>query len=247
MQEEKKTKRELLQELGALRSRVAQLEQVKHKRKDKKLKQSEKTFKSIFDDMAEGMLLTDVEKKQFVAGNKAICQILGCNPEEITNLRVTDIHPQEDLAYVIEQFEKQARGELTLSKDIPVKRKNGSIFYADINSFPIRLAGKTYLMGVFRETSGRKGKSISPRSTPTYSYTGKPLTASEMRVLRLIVTGMSNKKIARSLHRSVRTIEGHRAHLMQKLGVDNSVDLVRRAALMGLVLLPVEQRRDKAT
>ena len=247
MPEEKKTKRELLQELDALRSRVAKLEQVKRKKKDKTLKQSEQTFRSIFDDMIEGMLLADVEKKQFVAGNKAIGKMLGFKPEEITNLQVTDIHPQEDSAYVIEQFEKQARRELTLAKNIPVKRKNGSVFYADINSFPVRLAGKTYLMGVFRETSGRKGKTTLPQSTATYSYTGKPLTASEMRVLRLVVTGMSSKKIARLLHRSVRTIEGHRAHLMQKLGVDNSVDLVRRAALMGLVLLPVEQRRDKAT
>lgn len=247
MPEERKTKRELLQELDVLRSRVAQLEQAERKRKDEELKRSEQTFRSIFDDMAEGMLLADVEKKQFVAGNKAICKMLGCNPEEITNLRVMDIHPLEDLDYAIEQFEKQARGELTLSKDIPVKRKDGSVFYTDINSFPVRLEGKTYLVGVFRETSGREVKSILQKSTSADSYTGRPLTASEMVVLRLIVTGMSNKEIARLLHRSVRTIEGHRAHLMQKLGVDNSVDLVRRAALMGLVQLPVEQIRDKTT
>ena len=46
---------------------------------------------------------------------------------------------------------------------------------------------------------------------------------------------MSNKEIAVLLHRSARTIEVHRAHLMQKLGVDNLVDLVKRVASMGLV------------
>jgi DNA-binding NarL/FixJ family response regulator len=103
-------------------------------------------------------------------------------------------------------------------------------------------------MSVFRQTSGRKVKStLQQKSISAEIYEGKPLTASEMRVLRFIVNGRSNKEIARLLHRSVRTIEGHRAHLMQKLGVDNSVDLVTRAAVTGLVELPAEQKRGKAT
>lgn len=247
MLEEWQAKGELLQELDALRNRVAQLERGGRDRDDGEERGPGQTFRAIFDDVAEGMLLADVESRQFVTGNKAICQMLGCSSEEITHLAVMDIHPQEDLDYVVEQFEKQVAGELTLAKDIPVKRKDGSTFYADINSVPVTLAGKTYLMSVFRETSGRKVKSILQQSTSADSYEGRPLTLSEMRVLRFIVSGMSNKEIARSLHRSVRTIEGHRAHLMQKLGVDNSVDLVTRAAVMGLVELPAEQRRGKAT
>lgn len=92
------------------------------------------------------------------------------------------------------------------------------------------------------EALPRKAKSKLQQSNSTNSYAGKPLTASEMRVLKLIVGGMSNKEIAQSLHRSIRTIEGHRAHLMRKLGVDNSVELVKRAAVMGLVDLPVKRR-----
>ncbi|MFH1884016.1 MAG: LuxR C-terminal-related transcriptional regulator, partial [Planctomycetota bacterium] len=59
-------------------------------------------------------------------------------------------------------------------------------------------------------------------------------------------TGKSNKEIAYLLHRSVRTIEVHRSHLMRKLDVDNVVDLVKRAAMMGLVELPAKQKRDNA-
>jgi DNA-binding NarL/FixJ family response regulator len=93
----------------------------------------------------------------------------------------------------------------------------------------------------------RKAKSKLQQSTSTNSYAGKPLTISEMKVLKLIVGGMSNKEIAQSLHRSIRTIEGHRAHIMRKLGVDNSVELVKQAAVMGLVELPVKQGQGKAT
>lgn len=246
MLEEWKAKGKLLQELDALRSRVAQLEQAERKKSDQDLQGPEQTFRTIFDNVAEGMLLADVENKQFVAGNKAICQMLGCTPEETTNLGVMDIYPEEDSDYVREQLDRQARGELTLARAIPVKRKDGTVFYADINSVPVTLAGKTYLMSVFRETSARTVKPILQPSAPADSYAGKPLTASQMRVLRLIVSGMSNKEIARSLHRSRRTIEGHRAHIMQKLGVDNPVDLVRRAVMMGLVDLPVLHKEGKS-
>ena len=63
---------------------------------------------------------------------------------------------------------------------------------------------------------------------------GKPLTRAERIVLRLIMEGIGNKRIAYILERSERTIEVHRSRIMRKLGVDNVVDLVKRASTMGL-------------
>ncbi len=91
-----------------------------------------------------------------------------------------------------------------------------------------------------------KVKSILQQSTSDDSYRGKPLTESEMIVLKLIINGKSNKEIAYLLHRSIRTIEVHRSHLMRKLDVDNIVDLVKRAAMMGLVELPAKQKWGNA-
>jgi PAS domain S-box-containing protein len=238
MLEEWKIKGQLLQEVDALRSRVAQLEQAGPENQDEQRKGLETTFRTIFNEMAEGILLAYLENKRFITGNKAICRMLGCSLDEITNLAITDVHPQEDLDYLIDQYEKHERGESTLVKNIPVKRKDGSIFHADINSVPVTLAGVKYLMSIVRESSARKTASTQELNVSKGSNSGKSITGSEMRVLRLIVKGMSNKEIAESLHRSRRTIEGHRAHLMQKLGVDNSVDLVRKAVEAGLVDLP---------
>ena len=53
--------------------------------------------------------------------------------------------------------------------------------------------------------------------------------------------------IANILHRSARTVEVHRAHLMHKLGVDNLVDLVKRVASMGLVDLEEKQEADETS
>lgn len=60
------------------------------------------------------------------------------------------------------------------------------------------------------------------------------LTPREVEVLRLIVTGHTNRQIADRLTLSVRTVESHRANLMDKLNLHSRVELVRYAAEHGL-------------
>jgi two-component system response regulator FixJ len=54
------------------------------------------------------------------------------------------------------------------------------------------------------------------------------LTPREYQVLELIAGGASNKEAGRVLGISPRTVEVHRAHVMEKLGAKNSVDLVHK-------------------
>lgn len=61
------------------------------------------------------------------------------------------------------------------------------------------------------------------------------LTKREAEILKLIVSGKTNKKIARKIHRTERTVEYHRNRLMRKLGAHNAADLVKRAIAMGIV------------
>jgi FixJ family two-component response regulator len=56
---------------------------------------------------------------------------------------------------------------------------------------------------------------------------GSSLTPREHEVLAQIVECASNKEAAAKLGISRRTVEIHRAHIMQKLGAKNSVDLMR--------------------
>jgi len=126
------------------------------KEEEEELKKSQVRFKAIFDATLDGMILADIETKQFFMFNKAICQMLGYTEEEITRLNIKDIHPEVDLPYVMEQFERQAQGEIKLAAAIPVKRKDGSVFYADINTSQIILSKKKYLMGSFRDITERK-------------------------------------------------------------------------------------------
>jgi FixJ family two-component response regulator len=65
------------------------------------------------------------------------------------------------------------------------------------------------------------------------------LTRMELKVLYRILEGKNNREIADVLHRSARTVEVHRRHLMRKLGANNVVELIRQAARLRLFDLDV--------
>jgi two-component system response regulator NreC len=61
------------------------------------------------------------------------------------------------------------------------------------------------------------------------------LTAREREVLQLIAEGHRNASIAEHLVLSLKTVEAHKAHVMQKLQTKNHAELVRHALRLGLV------------
>ena len=134
------------------------------------LKQSEAQFRVIFNSALDGIVIVDPETKKFSIVNDQFRRMLGYTPEEMTVLGVSDIHPTEALPHVVEQFERQIRGELKLATDIPVKRKDGSVFLADFNSAPIMLCGKQYLLGIMRDTTERNNaKAAIARASVLYA------------------------------------------------------------------------------
>ncbi len=62
-----------------------------------------------------------------------------------------------------------------------------------------------------------------------------PLTARELEVVKLIAEGHTSEEIAAELVLSKKTVERHRANILDKLGMRNRVDLTRYAIRRGLV------------
>lgn len=94
----------------------------------------------------------------------------------------------------------------------------------------VRLAaeGKTYLQP---ELGARLA--AEPELPPPDNLSGR-----ELEVLRLIALGHTNNEIAEGLFLSVRTVESHRAHIQQKLGMTSRAELVRYALDRGLIETP---------
>ena len=75
----------------------------------------------------------------------------------------------------------------------------------------------------FARRAKRSGPEVLSKTFPGHEL----LTARERDVLSQIASGSSNKQAGRELGISPRTIEVHRARIMEKLGAKNAADLVR--------------------
>jgi two-component system response regulator NreC len=87
------------------------------------------------------------------------------------------------------------------------------------------VAGRHYL-------NPRLGARVAAEPIP-----GPPdgLSQRELEILRLIALGKTNAQVAEELYLSVRTVETHRAHIQQKLGLADRSELVRYALDRNLV------------
>lgn len=61
------------------------------------------------------------------------------------------------------------------------------------------------------------------------------LSSREVEVLQLIAEGQANKQVAAELGISVKTVEKHRQHLMEKLGIHETAGLTRHAIAAGII------------
>ena len=70
---------------------------------------------------------------------------------------------------------------------------------------------------------------IAAKSAESFAERMTALTDREREVLELVLKGLSSKAIAKSLGISYRTVEVHRSHILEKLGVRTVPELIHLA------------------
>jgi PAS domain S-box-containing protein len=126
-------------------------------RAEESLQEAEQGFRAIFDSTSDGIFLLDLETRRFAMCNRSCLEMLGYTEEEFLALRITDIHPEADLPFIESQIEAFAKGGKPIRHDIRFKRKDGSIFFADLSPDLIRLDGKRYIVVALKDITKRKG------------------------------------------------------------------------------------------
>ncbi|MBN1982418.1 MAG: PAS domain S-box protein [Chitinivibrionales bacterium] len=117
---------------------------------------SDEILQNIFNSVGDGIVIADVETKQFLRCNSAFCAMLGYDNQETTSIGIRDIHPKEEMDRIRELFHLLGEKKITVASDIPVKRKDGSIISCDINGSVMTLAGRSCLIGTFHDITKDK-------------------------------------------------------------------------------------------
>lgn len=153
-------------------------------------------------------------------GLEATRQIRQAHPE----VKILILSAHSDDAYVDSAIESGAAGYL-------IKQTSAQFLSEAIRQVH---KGKTYF-------SPAVSKRLQHRHTPSIDRLGQPkshithLSSREREVLQLVAEGAANKQIAAELGISIKTVEKHRDHLMQKLDIHDTAGLTRYAIAAGVI------------
>jgi LuxR family maltose regulon positive regulatory protein len=137
----------------------------------------------------------------------------------------------------------QTSALLTLERALVLAEPEGYIrLFVDEGPSMLALLRLAYRRGTVPEyvatlisTFGEQHVSDLPRSSARPSALAEPLTGREREVLRLLLTGATNREIARRLVLSVNTVKRHVYNLCGKLGVQSRAQIITRARDLNLV------------
>jgi DNA-binding NarL/FixJ family response regulator len=153
-------------------------------------------------------------------GIEATRQILKAFPA--TKILILSAH--SDLEYIEQIVKAGASGFL-------IKQSSGDVLARAIRELH---QGKTF----FTPSIAKQLKNAfqkSPEGTGLRRKNDHQLTSRETELLQLIAEGHANKQIAVELNISIKTVEKHRQHLMEKLDIHDIAGLTRFAIAAGIV------------
>jgi len=167
----------------------------------------------ILKNQEADLVLMDI-RMPVMDGIEATKKIL----EKYPRVKVIALTMFEEISYFNQMIEAGADGYL-------LKKTNKDELRRAITQV---MSGESYFSEEFIS-------SVNRTQRPAVRLATIELTEREQEVLELICKGMSNAEIARFLGVSARTVDGHRAHLLEKTGAKNSPHLVMFAIKNGLI------------
>lgn len=110
---------------------------------------------------------------------------------------------------------------------------------AGANGYVLKMSAGEELLSALRQVLNG-GQYVTPslglHMAKETTDVGRELTPKQFEVLRLVAQGLRSRQIAEQLGLSARTVEAHKYTVMQILDVHSTVELVRRAEELGLLL-----------
>ncbi|MCE0497152.1 MAG: response regulator transcription factor [Methylacidiphilales bacterium] len=165
-------------------------------------------------------------------GLEATRQILKTFPE--TKVLILSAH--SDPEYVEQVVKAGARGYL-------IKQSSGEILAKAIRELH---QGKTCFAPSIAKRL-QEGFQKSADGVGLRKKTDHQLTSREAELLQLIAEGQANKQIASELGISIKTVEKHRQHLMEKLNIHDIAGLTRFAIAAGIIESSVQSTITRDT
>ncbi|OGK09567.1 MAG: hypothetical protein A2W80_15770 [Candidatus Riflebacteria bacterium GWC2_50_8] len=116
---------------------------------------SELKYRTLFDGSGHGIIVADVEREEIVEVNPAASMMFGYQNDELKGESIELLHPADELFDTMHLFRKNAESVFAQVTQLPCRRKDGSIFYADLHTACMTLEGRKRVVGFFSDVTRR--------------------------------------------------------------------------------------------
>ncbi|MEE9610256.1 MAG: sigma 54-interacting transcriptional regulator, partial [Desulfatiglandales bacterium] len=125
-----------------------------HKRTEKALRESEEKYRRLFSTVNDVIIIFDVNTHEIFDVNHAACDMYGYNHQEFTQLKVADVSAEPEKSFAA--IKKIASGEKLRIPLRYIKKKDGTIFPAEISTGSFLLGNRTLGCAIIRDITERK-------------------------------------------------------------------------------------------
>ncbi len=126
-----------------------------HKKTEEALLSSEHKYHALLEHAADAIMIADSEGN-FLEINKKAEELLGYTREELMGIKISQVHPGEELERALHAFMGMREGKISSLFDTKVLRKDGKIVPVDITGTTIEYEGKLVIQGIVRDITERK-------------------------------------------------------------------------------------------
>lgn len=200
---------------------------------DRYIKQSDDKFYALLDNPLLGVFIYSENKFEYV--NNAFAKIFGLDVNDFKNISFADIIANETQEQVLEKIGRGLKGiqeHVQLEFEAFHKDLQKRLFVEVYANF-INFKGAPALVGNAIDVSEKENK------TNIFNIADNTdnLTKREIEILKLVCLGRTTAEIAAAIFTSPRTVDTHRAHLLEKTGSENTTELVLYALRKKIIVV----------
>ncbi len=195
-------------------------------KQEKILGLADEKFNTLMDYSSDAVFIYQDERISYV--NNVFCELVSYTKRELIGMNLVNIIYKDDIQLIIKKVSRLLKGiHRSIQSEFKAICGDQKIVKFLLNANVIDFKGKKSILGTIKLSDDLQSTSFIPKTTDIN------LTLREKEILQLICDGNSNAKIAELLSISERTVEGHRANLLNKTNCQNSASLAIFAVKYG--------------
>lgn len=125
--------------------------EIEHQRGENRLRESERNYRVLMDQAADGILVFD-SRGQFLDANDLACRLLGYSRDELLSMKLVDAIPEEEAVVTSHRFGQLLKGTV-LSLELKLKRKDEQIVPFEVRA---RSLEDRRIQAIIRDVTERK-------------------------------------------------------------------------------------------